>query len=132
MMEQTYTSEGHGYAILIACVNNMVIAYTTSCLGNIFHSALMGTLNVVPKGEEGIAAQCHVGVLCYPLFLLFQGEHIRLTGEEQLPGTVAQYVVVLVLRDVNVDSVVAVGAAYALLKRQTEHLRVLSQPPNEV
>ena len=55
MMEQSYTGKRHCNAILVACVDYMVITHTTASLGNIFYSALMGTLYVVTEWEECIA-----------------------------------------------------------------------------
>ena len=57
MMEQTDTRKGHSYAILVARHDDMIVTYRTTSLSNKLHSTLMGTLNVVAKGEEGIAAQ---------------------------------------------------------------------------
>ena len=108
----------------------MVVAHRAAGLCDILHAALVGPLDVVAEGEEGVAAQCHVRVLCYPCFLLFPCQHLRLAGEELLPGPVAQHVVVLVFRDIHVDGVVAVGTPYALLEGQAHHLRVLAQPPD--
>ena len=55
MMEQSYTGKGHCNAILVACVDDMVITHTSASLGNIFYSTLMGTLYVVSEWEECIA-----------------------------------------------------------------------------
>jgi hypothetical protein len=55
MMEQSYTGKGHCNAILVACVDDMVITHTSASLGNIFYSTLMGTLYVVTEWEECIA-----------------------------------------------------------------------------
>ena len=68
-MEQANTSEGHGDAILVARHDNMVVAYAATSLGNILHATLMGTLDIVAKGEEGITTQTYLGVLGNPLFL---------------------------------------------------------------
>ena len=57
MMEQTHAREGHGYVVLVAGVDDMVIAHATSRLCYVLHTALVGTLHIVAKGEEGIAAQ---------------------------------------------------------------------------
>ena len=130
MMEQTYSSEGHSNAVFVAGHDDMVVANGAASLSDILHTALVGTLDVVAEGEEGIRAKRYSRVLGNPLFLLLQGEHLRLTGEELLPGTIAQHVVVLILRDVYIDSVVAVGTTDTLLEGQSHHLRMLAQPPD--
>ena len=130
MMEKTDTGECHSNAVFVASHDNMIVANRATSLGNELYATLMGTLNVVAKGEESIRTQSHLRVLGNPLFLLSQGQHLGLLGEELLPGSVAQHVVVLVLRDVNVDGVVAIGTTDTLLERQAHHLRMLAQPPN--
>ena len=56
MMEKTYAGEGHGDTIFIASHDDMVVAHTATSLGNEFHTALVGTFDVVAEGEEGIRA----------------------------------------------------------------------------
>ena len=128
MMEQAYTCKRHGDAILVAGVDNIVVAYAASSLCDILYAALVGTLDVVAEWEEGIATQCHTLVLGEPLTTLFCGERLWLLGEEHLPSTVAQHVFPLV-RDIHVDGVVAVGATYAWLEGKRHHLRALPHPP---
>ena len=89
----------------------------------------MSALDVVAEGEECIAAQRHAAVLCYPLLLLFACQRFRLLLEEHLPCTLAKNVVIVVA-DVNINSIVAVGAADVVNKRQRHHLRMLAQPPD--
>ena len=130
MMEQTHTCEGHGNAILVAGHNDMIIAYGTTCLSNVLNTTLVGTLDIVAKGEESITAKAHLGVLGNPLFFLGQGKHLGLLSEELLPCAITQYVIVLILRDIHVDSVIAVGTTDAWLEGQVEHLGMLAQPPD--
>ena len=54
MVEQTYASKGHGDAILVARHDNMVVAHRATGLSNELNTALVGTLNIVAEGEEGI------------------------------------------------------------------------------
>ena len=63
MMEQAYTCKRHGYAILVAGVDNIVVAYAASSLCDILYAALVGTLDVVAKGEEGIRPQADTCLL---------------------------------------------------------------------
>ena len=130
MMEQSHAREGHGNAVLVAGHNNMVVANRAASLSNVLYATLVGTLNIVAEGEEGIRAESHLGVLGYPLLLLCHRQYLRLLGEELLPSTVAQYVVVLVLRDIDIDGVVAVSTTDAFLEGQVHHFRMLAQPPD--
>ena len=54
MMEQSYASECHGDAILVAGLDDIIVANAAAGLCNIFHAALVGALDVVAEGEEGI------------------------------------------------------------------------------
>ena len=54
MVEQSYACECHGDAILVTCHDDMVVANRSAGLGNEFHTALVGTLDIVAKGEESI------------------------------------------------------------------------------
>ena len=88
----------------------------------------MRALDVVAKGEERVGAKRHACLLGKPRALLVCREYLGLLGKDALPGAVGQDVVVLV-RDVEVNGVVAVGAVDAVNKAQTKHLGVTTQPP---
>lgn len=96
-MEQAYTGHSHDDAVLIASVDDIIVADAASGLGHILHAASVSALDVVAEWEEGITTQTNILVLGNPLFLLLTGEHLRLTGEEVLPCSVAKHVVVLIL-----------------------------------
>ena len=73
MMEETDVRHRHRHAVFIRRLDDIVVADGASCLRNVLHTALVGTLNVVAKGEEGVAAERHIRVLCNPVALLFAG-----------------------------------------------------------
>ena len=54
MMEQSHTREGHGDVILVTSLNDIVVTNAASSLGDISHSTLVGTLNIVAEGEESV------------------------------------------------------------------------------
>ena len=54
MVEQTYASECHVDAVFVAGHDHMVITNTATSLGDKLYTTLMGTLNIVAKGEECI------------------------------------------------------------------------------
>ena len=56
MMEQTDACKCHGDAVFVAGLDDMIVAYRASCLGDVFHAALVRTLNVITEGEEGVRA----------------------------------------------------------------------------
>ena len=88
----------------------------------------MGALHVVAEGEEGVGAQGHASLGGDPGGLLLAGEDLGPLGEPLLPLALGQHVVVLV-GDVDVDRVVAVGATDAVGELEPEHLGVLAQVP---
>lgn len=129
MVEQADAGEGHSDAVFIASGNDMVVAHAASGLCHILHAALVSTFDVVAEGEESIAAECHFRVLCNPGFLLLDGEGLGAFGEELLPCAIGQHVVI-VFRDIDVDGVVAVGAADTRYEGEVHHFGVLTQPPD--
>ena len=54
MVEQSHSRERHGDAVLVAGHDDVVVAHAAAGLGNELHATLVGTLNVVAEGEEGI------------------------------------------------------------------------------
>ncbi len=59
MVEQPDPGEGHGDAVLITGVDDMVVPDGAAGLGDIGHAGLSGPLYVVAKGEEGVGAHGH-------------------------------------------------------------------------
>ena len=125
MVEQPHSGEGHGNTILVAGLDDVVVAYAAASLCHVLYAALVGTLDVVAKGEESIAAQANACVLGYPSGFLLACQRLRTLGEELLPSAVGQHVVVVVA-DIDIDGVVAVGAADARHEGQAHHFRVLA------
>ena len=52
MMEQADTCECHCDAVLVASIDNIVVAYGATCLCNILHTALVSAFDVVAEREE--------------------------------------------------------------------------------
>ncbi len=55
-MEQSHAGERHGDAVLVAGHDDVVVAHRAAGLGYVLHAALVGTLDVVAEGEEGVRA----------------------------------------------------------------------------
>ena len=130
MMEQPDACKRHSDAVFVASHDDMIVADAATSLGDELHATLMGTLDIVAEGEEGIRAEGYLRVLGYPGFLLFHRQHLWLRLEELLPGTVAKHVVVFVLRDIHVDGVVAVGTANTIHEGQVHYFWMLTEPPD--
>ena len=56
MVEQTDTGKCHYHAVLIAGFNDLIISYRAAGLCYIFYTALICSVNVISKWEEGIRA----------------------------------------------------------------------------
>ena len=73
MVEQAHAGECHCYAVLVARLDDIVVANRAPGLRYVLHTALVGALNVVAEGEEGVAAQGHARVAGNPFGLLLAG-----------------------------------------------------------
>ena len=128
MVEQSQAAERHCNAVLVALLNDDIIADGAARLNDILDAALEGAVDVVREREEGIRAEADIGILCNPCLTLFLCKDRRLLGEHALPLAVREDIHVI-LTDVEVDRVVAVGALDVIAERQIQHLRRLSEPP---
>ena len=52
-MEQPQAAEGHGDAVLVAGINDLLVTDGTAGLHDGGHAGAAGTLDVVAEGEEG-------------------------------------------------------------------------------
>ena len=95
-------------------------------LNDILHAAAERPLDVVAKGEEGVGAKTHVGILCQPFLFCLCGKHFGLRLKDRRPLIVGKHVHI-VFADVKVDGIVPVGSADGGQKRQGKHLRRLAQ-----
>ena len=88
----------------------------------------MGTFYVVAKREESIASQSYTGITGNPFAFLFTGKRSRTLCEELLPDALGEYVFI-VIADINVDGIVAIGTSDILHPWQLKHAGMLSEPP---
>ena len=127
-MEQAHTGERHRDAVLVRGLDHVVIADGAARLYDVLNAGLACALYVVAKREERIRADGNAGVLRDPRLFLLCGEHLRLYLEGLLPYALCEDILVLI-RGVNVDGVVAVRAADAVNELKAEHLRMLTHEP---
>ena len=88
----------------------------------------MRTLNVVAKWEESIRTECNTRILGNPLLTFFTCQRLWAFCEELLPYTILQYIFILI-RDVDIDSVISISTTNILLKWKIHHFWTLAQPP---
>ena len=124
MVEQSYAGECHCDAVLVAGHDDVVVANAAAGLCDVLYATLVSPLHVVAEGKESVAAEAHLCVLCNPVALLFAAQRLGLLGEELLPFAFGKNVHIIVA-DIDVDGVVAVGATNAWDERQGHYLRML-------
>ena len=115
-MEQPQAAEGHGDAVLVAGINDLLVTDGTAGLHDGGHAGAAGTLDVVAEGEEGIRAQAHAGDLAQVFLLFLGGQRGGLLGEGLGPDIVADDILRGVA-DVNINGVVAVGLCVFTFRR---------------
>jgi len=54
VVEQAHACKRHGDAVFVAGLYHIVVAYGATGLSDKLHTTLVGTLDIVAKGEEGI------------------------------------------------------------------------------
>ena len=107
-MEQPQAAEGHGDAVLVAGINDLLVTDGTAGLHDGSHAGAAGTLDVVAEGEEGVGTQAHAGDLAQVFLLFLGGQRSRLLGEGLGPDIVADDIFGRIA-DVNINGIVAVG-----------------------
>ena len=70
-MEKADAREGHRDTVFVAGHDDMIIAHRTTGLCDELHTALVGALDIVAEGEEGVRAKCHLRILGNPGLFLF-------------------------------------------------------------
>ena len=128
MVEQPDSGERHHHVVVVRCLDDKVIADRSAGLGYVLHAASERALDVVSEREECVGTECNVRVLVKPCALLLSGKYSGLRLEDVLPFALGENVHVI-LADVEVDRVVAVGAADRIKERKVENLLGLAQPP---
>ena len=128
MMEKSDSRKCHSDIVLVASLDNVIIADRTAGFGYIFNARLLSALNIVAEGEECVRTKTNARILSEPSLLFLSSKYSRLSLEYLLPFTVAENVLIFVAH-VNVDSVIAVSAADSVNEIKSHNLRRLSQPP---
>ncbi len=128
MVEQAHARKCHDNAVFVRGLDDVVVADRSAGLGDILHAGFPRALDVVPEGEERVRPDGDAGLGRDPSALFLRRQRFGLFRKDPLPLPFAQNVLVLI-RGIDVDGVVAVRAADVGLEGQREHLRVLPQEP---
>ena len=127
-MEQPQAAEGHCDAVLVAGVNDLLVADGAAGLHDGGHAGTAGTLDVVAEGEEGIRAKAHAVHLAEIFLLFLSGQRGGLLGKGLGPHIVANHILGRIA-DVNINGVVTVGLCHIVAEGQVEHLIHVAQLP---
>ena len=129
MVEQPQTAEGHCDIMVVTGHNDMVVPDGTPGLDNSRNAAAEGPLHIVAEGEKGIRPQTDSRDLTQPLPLLLSGQRLGPDGEELLPLALIQHIAALFSGHIEVNGVIPVSPANALLEGKAQHLGVVAQLP---
>ena len=128
-MEKSDACECHSHVILVASHDDMIVTDGSAGLSDILNAALSSSLDVITEGEECIGTEAYVEVLLEPLLLLFLCKYFGLNLEELLPSALGKNVVVLI-GDIDIDSVVSVRSSDTVYELKSHDLGVLTEPPD--
>ena len=92
VMEETDMRHCHEHAVLVRCFNDVVIADGSAALGDIGDAALVGALDIVAEGEEGVRTEGDARRCPDPGRSFFGQEDRRFFREDPLPFVCAQKV----------------------------------------
>ena len=129
MVEKSHASKRHNHAVVVARLYNSVVAYRAAGFRNVRNAGFLCSVNVVAEREESVASYRNAGYGGEVCFLFFRCERFGTAGEDSLPSSVCENVVA-VIGDVYVDSVVSVGATYAVKEWERENFRMLAEMPD--
>ena len=80
-MEQPQAAEGHGDAVLVAGIDDLLVADGAAGLHDGSHAGATGALDVVTEGEESVRTKANTGHLAEVGLLFLGGQRLGLAGE---------------------------------------------------
>ena len=79
-MEQPQAAEGHGDAVLVAGIDDLLVADGAAGLHDGGHAGAAGALDVVAEGEESVRTKANTGHLAEISLLFLGGQRLGLAG----------------------------------------------------
>ena len=129
VVEESHAGKGHGDTVLIAAIDHNVVTDRSARLGDVGNTAAARALNVIIEWEEGVATDRNTGDRGKVCLFLCRGEGFGALCEVFLPKSLVKNVLRLI-RDINVDDVIAVGATKSGEEGEIQHLLMLTQMPD--
>mmetsp|Transcript_15992 Transcript_15992/g.42294 ORF Transcript_15992/g.42294 Transcript_15992/m.42294 type:complete len:537 (+) Transcript_15992:169-1779(+) len=127
MVEETQVRKGHGHAVEVASLDDLLVGHGAAGLGHELHAELLGMVDRVPEGEEGVRGDGHVVQSREELALLLLGQRLR--GGIKVLDPHLELSLVHVTLDVAHARVHAVLALDSLPELQGHDLGVEPQAP---
>mmetsp|Transcript_50236 Transcript_50236/g.106739 ORF Transcript_50236/g.106739 Transcript_50236/m.106739 type:complete len:411 (+) Transcript_50236:326-1558(+) len=128
MVEEAEVGEGHSHAVLVASLDNLLIGDGATRLSHELDAQLLGMVNGVPEGEEGIRGNGNTIELLQERGLVRISEGLRSSGKVLHPLRVFDRVHVAL--DVSHSGVDSILSLHTVVELETHDLRVESQPPS--
>ena len=117
VVEQTDTGKCHSHSVFIAGSDHVIISHGAARLGNVFHAALISTLDIITEWEKCIGSKDNIYHLIQPCAFFLSRKYFRLLGKGILPCTICKKVHIL-FADVQIDGIISVCTSDGILKRQ--------------
>ena len=124
-MEKSHSGKAHRDVILVAALDDEIVADRSAGLCDVGNAGLLRALDVITEGEEGVRAECYAADCIEVCSLLLAGEGLGALGKVLLPITVGANVL-LILIDIAVDDVISVGSAEGGLEGEVQNLVCLA------
>ena len=128
MMEKSDSGEAHDHIVLVACLDDHIVPLGSAGLCDVLYTALTSSLDIVSEGEECIGATNNICIFSKPCLLFLSCKYGRLLSEDGLPGTLGKNILILIA-DVEVDSIVTVSSLDGVEELETEDLGALAKEP---
>lgn len=128
MVEETEGGVGNDHIVRVGSSNDEVILDGSAGGSNVLDTGLLGALDVVGEGEEGVGRDDDILELLHVGSTLLGSEDSRDGVELGLPGSTLLTLANLV-ENIEVDGVRLVSALGLLLELKVQDLGVVAQPP---
>ena len=131
MVEQTKVSVDEHNIMLVRCLDALFIHDTPRRRCKITDTTSPYSMDVVREGEECITRACHSIQLLRKLVPFFFSQQLRDAFEQTIPLFFLFTLDWLdVCVDEQIDCICTLGALHSLFERESEHSRVVAEPPS--
>src|SRR5579883_511962 len=127
VMEQARLGKKHKHAVIVAGVNDLLIAQGASRLHNIIDTVMRGTINIVTERNIAVRTKCNALQTFEPFLLLLWGQALRHVLKVLLPCLLFGWR--QIITQVTINCVSPVRSLHSWSPGQVQDGRVLAQIP---